>query len=170
MKTLAKFRISNALDRGKALPASLARQVAASDELGRFAEGCAGLGRALKESAPPPAAPAWLHGSIMGAVRAAARPAPGLAALRWAPAAGLGLALALASAVVVWTRSHSVKPPPGAPMAITQALGAPGTALELGGRVTRAVPSGMVAPLSDELERLNRDLDQTAQFLLANLP
>jgi hypothetical protein len=28
----------------------------------------------------------------------------------------------------------------------------------------------VVAPLSDELERLNRDLDNTAQFILASLP
>jgi hypothetical protein len=36
--------------------------------------------------------------------------------------------------------------------------------------MTRAMSAAVVAPLSDELDRLNRDLDHTAQFLLANLP
>ena len=30
--------------------------------------------------------------------------------------------------------------------------------------------TAVVAPLPDELERLNRDLDKTAQFLRASLP
>ena len=33
-----------------------------------------------------------------------------------------------------------------------------------------AVPSTMLAPLADELKRLNQDLDNTAQYLLASLP
>jgi hypothetical protein len=33
-----------------------------------------------------------------------------------------------------------------------------------------AVPSAVISPLSNELEQLNRDLNNTAQFLLASLP
>jgi hypothetical protein len=32
------------------------------------------------------------------------------------------------------------------------------------------MPSQMVAPLSEEWERLNGDLDRTQEFLLASLP
>ena len=40
----------------------------------------------------------------------------------------------------------------------------------MGDQMVRTMPSAVVAPLSDELERLNRDLDKTAKFLLASLP
>jgi hypothetical protein len=36
--------------------------------------------------------------------------------------------------------------------------------------MARAVPSAVVAPLTDELQKLNQDLNNTAQFLLASLP
>ena len=52
----------------------------------------------------------------------------------------------------------------------TQSLAAATTALDLGGEMARAVPSAVVSPLSNELERLNRDLNNTAQFVLASLP
>jgi len=160
----AKFRISAALDGAKPLSASLRRRIAASEDLGRFAALCAALDRALKQSPPEPGAPPSLHSSILAAVRAAAR--PGLAALRWAPAAGLGLCLALILAGAWWPR-HRPAQPPGP---IAQALAAPSAALDLGGQMTRAMPAAVLAPLSEELDRLNRDLDHTAQFLLANLP
>jgi hypothetical protein len=40
----------------------------------------------------------------------------------------------------------------------------------MGGQVARAVPTAVVSPLADELEKVNRDLNSTAQFLLASLP
>jgi hypothetical protein len=36
--------------------------------------------------------------------------------------------------------------------------------------MARAMPSAVVNPLADELKNINRDLDNTAQFLLASLP
>ncbi len=44
------------------------------------------------------------------------------------------------------------------------------TALEMGGQAARAAPAAVVTPLAEELARVNRDLDSTAQFLLASLP
>jgi hypothetical protein len=165
----AKFRISAALDGPKPLSPSLRRRIAASERLGRFAARCAALDRALKQSTPLPAAPPSLHSSILAAVRAHACPPaarPGLAALRWAPAAALGLCLALILAGAWWLQRR----PPQPPGPIAQALAAPSAALDLGGQMTHAMPAAVIAPLSNELDCLNRDLDHTAQFLLANLP
>ena len=102
----------------------------------------------------------------MQAVREAERPeaAPaGLAFLRWV-AAPVVAALALAA---VWL---ALRGPVAPPAQGTQSLAAATTALEMSGQLAQTVPSAVVAPLSDELARLNRDLDNTAQFILASLP
>jgi hypothetical protein len=43
-------------------------------------------------------------------------------------------------------------------------------ALELSEQITQTMPAAVMAPLSDEWQGLNRDLQNTAQFLLASLP
>ena len=124
------------------------------------------LDRALKQTVPRPETPPSLHRSIMQAVRAANRPAPApreLAVLRWLPVPALAVLVLLA---VWWVARGPVKPP----VHDTQSLAAATTALDLGGQMAQAVPSAVVTPLSNELERLNRDLNNTAQFLLASLP
>jgi hypothetical protein len=43
-------------------------------------------------------------------------------------------------------------------------------ALDLSEEMARTMPDAVMAPLSDEWQRLGRDLDRTTQFLLASLP
>jgi hypothetical protein len=137
-----------------------------SEQPGDLEQEMTALDRALKETAPKPQAPPSLHRSIMQAVRATERPAPapgGLSFLKWLPAPAL-VALAL---LVVWhAQRGTVRPPAPDPRSLAAAT----AALEMGGQMAQAMPSAVVAPLKDELERLNRDLDNTAQFLLASLP
>jgi hypothetical protein len=66
--------------------------------------------------------------------------------------------------------SHAARGPVRLPAQHTEQLSVPITALQVGGEMARAVPSAVVNPLADELNNLNRDLDNTAQFLLASLP
>ncbi len=162
----ARFEISAALDRDPRPPGSPPVRSRGSDKLRRFAGELAALDRDLRATAPKAEAPASLHRSIMRAVRAADPPgeaegAPGF--LRWliAPAA------AVIALLVVWqsVRGPGQPSPPKPPP-----LAAAANALEMGGQMVQAVPSAVVAPLADELERLNQDLDNTAQFLLASLP
>ena len=123
----------------------------------------AALDAELRATAPRAQAPTSLHRSIMRAVRAADRPSTStgrLAFLRWmAMPAGAALAL-----LVAW---HSLQ------QSQTQekpSLSAAASALEVGGQMARAVPSAVVAPLSQELQGLNQDLDNAAQYLLASMP
>ena len=83
--------------------------------------------------------------------------------MRWlaAPAGAVLLLMA------VWLALRS----PGRPLVQDRpSLAVVTIALEMSGQLAHTVPSAVVAPLSDELERLNRDLDDTAQFILASLP
>ena len=162
----AKARISAALDAGERPSAGLRWRVSNSEELRGFEQDMMALDRALRQPAPKPEVPASLHRSIMQAVQAADRPVRAgrqLLWLRWAPVPALAAIVLLA----VWWVLHS---PVRQPAPDTQSLAAATAALEMSGQLARAVPSAMVAPLSGELERLNRDLDKTAQFLLASLP
>jgi len=161
-----KLRISAALDAGHKLSASLRRNIDRSEQLQSIEDEMTALDRALKQCPPKPQAPPGLHRSIMQAIRVAERPAAapaGLAFLRWV-AAPVAAALALA-AVWLALRGPVVPPTQG-----TQSLAAATTAWEMSARLAQTVPSAVVAPLSDELARLNRDLDNTAQFILASLP
>jgi hypothetical protein len=161
-----KLRISAAVDDGHKPSASLRRNIDGSEQLQSFEDELKAVDRALKQCTPKPQAPAGLHRSIMQAVRTAERPAAapaGLAFLRWA-AAPVAVALAL---VAVWL---TLRGPAVPPTQATQSLAAATTALEMSGKLAQTMPSAVVAPLSDELARLNRDLDNTAQFILASLP
>ena len=161
-----KARISATLDAGKKPSAWLRRSISGSDELRSFEQEMTALDRALKHTVPRPETPPSLHRSIMQAVRAANRPAPArrqLAVLRWLPAPALAVLVLLA---IWWVTRGPVRPP----VQDTQSLAAATTALDLGSQMAQAVPSAVVAPLSNELEQLNRDLNNTAEFLLASLP
>ena len=162
----AKLRISAAMDAGCELSASLRRSINRSEQLRRFEEEVRGVDRELKGAAPKTEPPPGLHRAIMGAVRAAEEPAQApraLAAWRWVAAPVVTL-LAL---VMAW---YVLRGPVRPPTRDTQSLAAATTALEMSGQLAQTMPAAVVAPLSDELERLNRDLDNTAQFILASLP
>jgi len=124
------------------------------------------LDHALKASVPKVQAPPALHGEIMRAVRATEQSAAvpqGVSLLRWWPAP----VLVAAALFVVWQAQRT---PVRLPAQDAQSLAEATSALEMGGEMARSAPSAVVALLSDELDRLNRDLDKTAQFLLASLP
>jgi len=162
---IARLRISAALDADQPPSAWLRRRVDASAELCGIEQEMVALDRALKETAPRAEAPASLHGSIMQGVRAADRPAAARqpSVLRWVP---VPVFAAMVLLLVLWVLHAPVR----TPVQNAQPLAAATSALKLGDQVVRSMPSAMVAPLSDELDRLNRDLDRTAQFLLASLP
>jgi hypothetical protein len=127
----------------------------------------AALDRALKRTAPQPQGPPSLHDSIMRAVRAAERPAAEgqreWTILRW-----LSVPIAVAiTLTVIWHRTQETVRQPAMS---TQPLAVASTALHLSGEMAKTVPSAVVAPLTDELQKLNQDLNNTAQFLLASLP
>ena len=52
----------------------------------------------------------------------------------------------------------------------SSSLAAASSALDLGGKLVREMPDAALSPLSDEMQRLNRDLTNAQQFLLASLP
>jgi hypothetical protein len=161
-----KLRISAALDDGYKPSASLRRNIDRSERLQSFEDEMAAVDRALKQCPPKPQAHPGLHRSIMQAVRAAERPAAapaGLVFLRWAAAP----VVAVLALVAVWL---ALRGPAVPPTQATQSLAAARTALEMSGQLAQTMPSAVVAPLSDELARLNQDLDNTAQFILASLP
>lgn len=161
-----KLRISVALDAGRRPSASLRRNINRSQQLRGFEAEMTALDLALKRDPPRPQVPPGLHHSIMRALRTANRPTAtrqGLAFPRWV-AAPVVAALALAA---VWQMPRGPARPPAQG---TRSLAAAATALEMSSQLAQTVPSAVVAPLSDELERLNRDLDNTAEFILASLP
>ena len=82
-----------------------------------------------------------------------------LRVLRWA----IGpVALALALLAGWWGMQRPASRP--------EALAAATAAFELGNDVSRTVPGAVMDPLSDELDRVQRDLDNTAQLLLTAMP
>jgi hypothetical protein len=161
-----KARISAALDAGGKPSADLRQAISGSDELQGFEEEMTSLDRALKQTVLRPNVPPALHRSIMQAVQTAGHPTRKvrqLPFLRWAPVPALTVLVLLA---IWWMARGPARPP----VRNTQSLEAATAALDLGGKMAHAVPSAVVMPLANELERLNRDLDNTARFLLASLP
>jgi hypothetical protein len=159
---LAKFRISAALDAGKPLPESLRRAMAADPDLERFARRTQALGRALRN--PPPSHPAP-HEAIMRAVRAKAaarREQPRRAS--WAVWLAAPASVALLAVVCYW----KVAPPP-APADGPSLAGAV-QVLEMGETMSGAMPSAVMAPLTQEWARVDHDLQNTTQVLLASFP
>lgn len=161
---LAKFRISKALDSGKRLPPCVRQDITATESMRRFSENSAALEHALRDAPREFEVPPMLHGSIMRSLRAAQGPAGTrtvFPAWRWAPVSALA-ALVLAGILLRGRLPASVeRQQPLTPVA---------SILETGGELSRAVPAAVVAPLTDEWARLRLDLDNTAQFLVANLP
>jgi hypothetical protein len=157
----ARFRISAALDSGKSLSRRLRHQIAGSEELGRFEQTAATIDRALRQTPPHSGTPPWLHDSIMGAVRAAERPAPART-FNWHWLAGPAAAALAFIAVWVWINRPAAQSDP--PLAVVTA------ALEMSNEMTQQAPAVMMTPLAQELEGLKLDLDNTTQFLLSSLP
>jgi hypothetical protein len=167
---LTKFRISSALDADSSSSPSKRRTVANSDETRRFEETIQTLDRTLRNQPPRSEAAPDLHATIMNAVRASRASTPARRSplfVRWLPAPAFAV-LALSG---LWWALH--RPPDVAvhtPRHDHTGLLAIGAAMEAGDNATRTLPPAVVAPLSDELGRVNLDLENTAKFLLTSLP
>jgi ferric-dicitrate binding protein FerR (iron transport regulator) len=157
---LTKFRISAALDAGKPLPQSLRQRIATDPELERFTRRTEALGRALRSV--PPAAPSQ-RDSIMRAVGAAARQEQPRRALApsWLAASAAVAALAV---MLLWTAFH--RPASPGPQSLDGAV----MVLQMSEQMPDAMPRMVMAPLSDEWARVDRDLKDTTQVLLASFP
>ena len=167
---LTKLRISAALDSRRALPDSLQTRIDRSEELRRFGQDLRALDQALRHAPAPPEVDAVFHSSIMRKVRAAkaaAAPQRKTNVLRWLPAP----AFASLAVLFIWAASRQLPPTPArTPVPDTRSLAAASNALEVGNLMARTAPSAALGPLSEEWDRVSRDLDNTAQFLLASLP
>src|SRR6266568_5651258 len=154
---LTKFRISTGFDAGSLSSPAKRRSLINSEETQRFAETIQTLDRSLSNRPPTSEAPADLHAAIMTAVQTSRRSAvarPWALASRWLPAPALAILL-----LGLWWFLHI---PPGAPVhpASTEQASVLeiGSALEIGGNAAQDVPPIVIAPLSEELGRVNLDL------------
>ena len=157
---LAKLRISIAMDAGKPLPESLRQKIAADPELEHFTRRTEALGRALRSV---PSAEVGLHNSIMRSVRNAARrdetrrsPVPS-----WLSPAAAVAALTL---VCIWATLHRPTPPG------RESLDGALMVLEVSEQMPNTMPKMVMAPLSDEWARVDHDVQDTTQVLLASFP
>lgn len=165
MKWLTKFRISNALDSEAKLSRSVLEKIARSDDLRTFVAKTTMVDRELRGNTPQPNQPPELHASIMQALHYAdrqTRPDPKLPILPWISASAAAAFLLLA----LWWLAPTAHSPQGPETVLAPA----GLALETSQTMAQSIPSMVIAPLSQEWQRLNRDLDNTAQFVLASLP
>jgi len=162
MKTwLTKFKISNALDDVAAERERMPNEVK-RDDLRRFRESLRSLDCCLKSAQSGQPVPAGLHDLVMRAVRGASRTQKQLFAptiLRWLPAPALAL---LVVAGVWWILSRSESKP--------QSMVTAAAALEQSLQLTQQAPAAVLAPLSQEMENLNRDFRNAVEVLVASVP
>jgi hypothetical protein len=163
-----KYQISCRLDDGHALPGFMRRKISRSEELGTFENELLSLDHDLRKTKPARVVSPSLHNAIVRAVVAQEssgrmRHRPTLT-LRWGVFAAM-----LVLAVAGW--QLWLKPTKDAAAASErQSLSAAAQVLEASGEMGRQVPAAALAPLSGELERINLDLDNAAQFVIASLP
>jgi hypothetical protein len=170
MNWLTKLKISMALDERRPLPRRVVRAVERSPEVRRFAENAAKLDKELKNTQPVTEPPAALHASILRAVRSDGSPAESAGEKffsRLIPISALGLVLLLG---VLSGNFLAHRPATGPVTNELPSLGVASSTLDVGGELVQAGPSAVLAPLSDEMLRLNRDLTNAQNYLLASLP
>ena len=168
MKTwLTKFGISNALDDANALQKQVLPRSSQPEDVRQFEETARLLDRRLKSARPSQKVPTGLHDSDMRSVRGAERNRePQFAAEHfWANILRRISAPALALLVVggIWWALSRPEPQP-------QPLATAGAALERSQQLTQQAPAAVLAPLSKEMEFLNRDFRNAVEFLVASVP
>lgn len=183
---LKKFRISTALDENRRAPRSAPLNDASNGELRQFGETLSALDRSLKDSVARPEIPSGLHESIMSAVQNA-EPLPGDVSARdqslvgrgarqripadrplvwhWLAAPGAA-ALVLLGAWLLWRNPARPESAPGDLATLTSAV----SVLQAGDDLKRGLPVAAIAPLANEWNRIQQDLDNTETFLLASVP
>jgi hypothetical protein len=178
---LRKYRVSSVLDSRSPLPEPLKADLAASDELRRFARESETVGRELRETVPVPNYPDTLHDRIMSAV---ANASAGQTSKSAEATRGFGLLVSgprfvlrrlgyacLGTATVCllvwgWWGHPATQTDPATQRVLASAT----VALQASEIMAETLPQAMVAPLSQEWERLNQDLNRTKEFLLASVP
>ena len=131
------------------------------------------LETALRDSAPGSEFPPELHDSIMNAVHAAHRAESTsvlgvemfqrLIKVSWLPVTGFAGLVLLGVVLTIQNRPVATVQNPQPLSEISKAFA---TSQEL----VDSLPTVAIGPLSEELDKVNRDLDRTAEFLLATLP
>ncbi|MGP8238793.1 MAG: hypothetical protein ACLQVW_25725 [Limisphaerales bacterium] len=170
MKIFAKFKISDAMDKRRPLSDSIQAAIQASSELRAFAKETRAVDKALRRP-PYPRADAWLHNSIMRAVRATAlEPAPRRVSsgLWLAPAAAL-----VVLAAIGWWLAGPRAPQPAPKMAFVvgqSPFATVSTAFEFGGRMSRQMSAEMIAPLSNEWAQVDADLRGATKAIVDSMP
>lgn len=153
-----QWRISQALDGGRALPPKVARHVECCPACGRFFRVSLLTGRRFRQAAE--AVPA----TVLPVTRPRRRGLHGTGAL--AVAAAMLVALGLATAHW-WPRaSHTLQPTPDATGFALNLVGA----LADGDTDRDWLAGAVETPLEIELLQLTRDTEAAATFLLARLP
>ncbi len=167
---LMKFKISNALNDRSPLPPALGQIINQSEELRRFAKNSSRVDRALKSQLNEPEDCPQLHAAIMRAVRTAGHAqaaAKQPAWPRWIPVSGFGLLIVLGILAAFQYFSHFSDKIQHENL---HSLAAAGSAIELGRSLVREVPAAAVSPLSDEMQKIDRNMTEAKQFLLASMP
>jgi hypothetical protein len=160
-----QFKLSNALDQRTAQPEVGPGQV---KELDPFHQPITRLDAELKATVSSTIIPPQLHRVIMQAIEAV--PASGVNGrtrardvlrLRYAVSVALTVVACLLAgwSFVVQKKQQD-----------QDSLNAPAMALQVGNEIKPMVTSAAVQPLSTELERVNQDLGDLAQFVLASIP
>ncbi len=157
MKTwFAKFRCSCALDEARTTPP-------AAKKADQFESQLRELDSELRGGVTKAQVPANLHQSIMRSVRAAGRQAPVAAYPSPLAFAALAASIVLATAVMYRVGAWDSAPK-------ENSLAVATSTLDSGAQMAREVPATALAPLSDELARLDRDVAHATEFLLGSLP
>ncbi len=120
--------------------------------------------RLRREKAIQPEPPFGLHASIMRSVRSADKPIARRPC--WARWSWIAAPSAAAILFAIWLENRSLSTPQPAAETVNSAV----AAVQTGSEIARAIPAGVMAPLSDELASVNTDVAHTAEFLMAALP
>ena len=160
-KWLAKFRISAGLDADEPQRGQRPHGKSPSAEINQYEGSMNSLERRLKATHPTTPVPVALHASVMRAVRSAAESQERPSArwvLRWLPAPALAMLVVFG----LWLLSRSPHESPS--------LTAPAIALEQGQEMAQKAPGVVLAPLSQEMNNLNRDFQNAVELLVASVP
>jgi hypothetical protein len=160
---LAKFKTSIALDRPEHSKAQSAM----------FADDIHAVHHALSQRPPTSDAPTDLTFAIMNEVRTShcadhrVRDSNRKLVLRWLPAPVISIGVLMGT---LWLIHRQPATPVQQPAVNQASILAIGPALDLGVEAARATPPVVVGPLTDELARVNSDLNKAGEFLLGSLP
>jgi len=163
---LRKFKLSNALhaaDHCESDP-----RVARNPELEHFRDDLQRLDRELAQGLPTVNAPAFLHSRIMNALTKEQGRARSSSPFTFSRSAawqcGLAVVVAALFALLIGRQPASHKD------SNSQAIATLTSSLPDSDSVFDSVPAALSTPLSRELSGLDRDVANTSQYLLANLP